>query len=201
MISAMNELTMIRQQLIERALPLAPLPVELERIRQAAVTILLREQHSAAELLIIKRAEHPNDPWSGHLALPGGRADATDAHLIATAARETWEEVGISLTMEEHYIGRLETHLPVNPRLPQIEITPLIAVAPNEMTLQLSYEVAEAFWMPVRALQASGLSETYRFRHQNTILKYPAYPSPHGAIWGITQRILTEFLGLLENEK
>jgi len=201
MIYVMNELTMIRQQLTERALPLEPLPVELERIRQAAVTILLREQNSAAELLIIKRAEHPNDPWSGHLALPGGRADATDAHLIATAARETWEEVGISLTMEEHYIGRLETLLPVNPRLPQIEITPLIAVAPNEMTLQLSYEVAEAFWIPVRALQASGLSETYRFRHQDTILKYPAYPSPHGAIWGITQRILTEFLGLLENEK
>lgn len=201
MIYVMNELTMIRQQLTERALPLEPLPVELERIRQAAVTILLREQNSAAELLIIKRAEHPNDPWSGHLALPGGRADATDAHLIATAARETWEEVGISLTMEEHYIGRLETLLPVNPRLPQIEITPLIAVAPNEITLQLSYEVAEAFWMPVRALQASGLSETYRFRHQDTILKYPAYPSPHGAIWGITQRILTEFLGLLENEK
>lgn len=201
MIYVMNELTMIRQQLTERALPLELLPVELERIRQAAVTILLREQNSVAELLIIKRAEHPNDPWSGHLALPGGRADATDAHLIATAARETWEEVGISLTLEEHYIGRLETLLPVNPRLPQIEITPLIAVAPNEMTLQLSYEVAEAFWMPVRVLQASGLSETYRFRHQDTILKYPAYPSPHGAIWGITQRILTEFLGLLENEK
>ena len=197
MICAMNEFTLIRQRLTERALPLEPLPIELDRIRQAAVTILLREQNSLVELLIIKRAEHPNDPWSGHLALPGGRAETVDAHLIETAARETWEEVGIPLSIEEHFIGRLETLLPVNPRLPQIEITPLIAVAPNELTLQLSYEVAEAFWMPVRALQASGLSETYRFRHQDTILKYPAYPSPGGPIWGITQRILTEFLGLL----
>ncbi len=198
MISAMNELTMIRQQLTARALPLEPLPIELERIRQAAVTILLRENNRAAELLMIKRAEHPHDPWSGHLALPGGRADATDAHLIATAARETWEEVGINLTIEEHFVGRLETLLPGNPRLPQIEITPLIAVAPTEVSLQLSEEVAAAFWWPVRALQESGLSEVYRFRHGDAILKYPAYPSSHGAIWGITQRILTEFLSLLK---
>jgi 8-oxo-dGTP pyrophosphatase MutT (NUDIX family) len=197
MIRAMNELTLMRQQLTARALPLAPLPIELERIRQAAVTILLREHDETAELLIIKRAEHPNDPWSGHLALPGGRADASDAHLIETAARETWEEVGIRLTIEDHYIGRLETLLPGNPRLPQIEITPLIAVAPTELSLQLSEEVAAAFWMPVRALQETGMSETYRFRHGETIMKFPAYPSPHGAIWGITQRILTEFLDLL----
>jgi 8-oxo-dGTP pyrophosphatase MutT (NUDIX family) len=194
----MKELPWIQQQLAARALPLTPLPVELDRIRQAAVTILLREAHDAAELLIIKRAEHPHDPWSGHLALPGGRADATDAHLIATAARETWEEVGIQLRLEEHFIGRLETLLPGNPRLPQIEIAPLIAVAPTEVSLQLSEEVAEAFWWPVRALQENGLSEVYRFRHNETILKYPAYPSPGGPIWGITQRILTEFLGLLE---
>ncbi len=194
----MNHFALLRQQLTARALPPEPLPIELDRIRQAAVTILLREQNHVAELLIIKRAEHPRDPWSGHLALPGGRAEAQDAHLIATAARETWEEVGIKLAIEEHFVGRLETLLPGNPRLPQIEITPLIAVAPMELSLELSDEVAAAFWLPVRDLQQAGLSEVYRFRHGDAILKYPAYPSPHGAIWGITQRILTEFLGLLE---
>jgi 8-oxo-dGTP pyrophosphatase MutT (NUDIX family) len=194
----MKELSWIQQQLAARALPLTPLPVEFDRIRQAAVTILLRDAHDAAELLIIKRAEYPHDPWSGHLALPGGRADATDAHLLATAVREMREEVGIELEPEAHFIGRLETLLPGNPRLPQIEIAPLIAVAPTEVSLQLSEEVAEAFWWPVRALQENGLSEVYRFQHNETILKYPAYPSPGGPIWGITQRILTEFLGLLE---
>lgn len=194
----MNEFALLCQQLTERALPLEPLPIELDRIRQAAVTILLREQHNTAELLIIKRAEHPRDPWSGHLALPGGRAEAQDAHLIATAARETWEEVGIKLAMEEHYIGRLETLIPNNPRLPNIEISPLIAIAPAEFSLELSEEVAAAFWLPVRALQTTGLSEIYPFNYSKIIVKYPAYPSPQGLIWGITQRILTEFLGLLE---
>ena len=194
----MNEFALLCQQLTERALPLEPLPIELERIRQAAVTILLREQHGSTELLIIKRAEHPRDPWSGQLALPGGRAEAQDAHLIATAARETWEEVGIKLTMEEHYIGRLETLTPNNPRLPQIEITPLIAIAPAKFSLELSEEVAAAFWLPVRTLQTTGLSEIYPFNYGKMIVKYPAYPSPQGLIWGITQRILTDFLKLLE---
>ena len=194
----MNEFALLCQQLNERALPLEPLPIELNRIRQAAVTILLREQNSTAELLIIKRAEHPRDPWSGHLALPGGRAEAQDTHLIATAARETWEEVGINLVVEEHFIGRLETLIPNNPRLPQIEITPLIAVVPAEFSLELSEEVAAAFWLPVRTLQMNGLSEIYPFNYDKIIVKYPAYPSPQGLIWGITQRILTEFLRLLD---
>ncbi len=194
----MNEFALLRQQIAARALPLEPLPIELNRIRQAAVTILLREQNDTAELLIIKRAEHPRDPWSGHLALPGGRAEPIDANLIATAARETWEEVGIELSADQHFIGRLATLLPNNPRLPQIEISPLIAIAPAEFSLELSEEVAAAFWLPVRTLQTAGLSEMHPFNYDKITVKYPAYPSPQGLIWGITQRILTEFLGLLD---
>lgn len=195
----MNTLAEVVRQLNTSALPLEPLPVESERIKQAAVTILLREEQGIPEILIIQRAERPGDPWSGHLALPGGRADAEDANLIFTAARETWEEVGIPLVAEEHFIGRLQTLLPKNARLPQIEITPLIALAPAEIELRLNEEVAAAFWLPIHELQAGGLSDIYRMPLGETIIKYPAYPSPNGPIWGITERILTEFLGLLSN--
>lgn len=193
----MNEFQLLRQQLTARALPLKQVQIEFHRVRQAAVTILLREEQGGAEILIIKRAERPGDPWSGHLALPGGRADASDANLIATAARETWEEVGIQLATETHFIGRLETLLPRNPRLPEIEIAPLIAVAPEGFVLQLNAEVAAAFWLPVQNLQTAGLSDVYRLSLGEAIIKYPAYPSPHGPIWGITERILTDFLRLL----
>lgn len=196
--SELSDFHSICVQLRQRALPAEPLQIEPERIRQAAVTLLLREAAEAAELMIIKRAEHPGDPWSGHLALPGGRADATDAHLIATAARETLEEVGIRLSLEESFIGRLATLAPRNPQLPQIEITPLIALAPPELSLQLSEEVAEAFWMPVRQLKETGLSAVYHWQLGDLTLKRPAYPSPHGPIWGITERILTEFLALFD---
>lgn len=193
----MNDFQHICQRLTLQALPLDPPPIELHRIRQAAVTILLREAPGAAELLIIKRAERADDHWSGHLALPGGRADATDANLVTTAARETWEEVGIQLQEPTDFLGRLPTLVPGNPRLPQIEIAPFIAVASSAVQLTLNDEVASAFWLPVRDLQETGLSETYRFPYGDAILKYPAYPSPQGLIWGITQRILTDFLDLL----
>ncbi len=185
-------------QLTTRSLPLDQLSIETDRVKQAAVTLLLRETHQAAEILIIKRAERLGDPWSGHLALPGGRADATDANLMVTAARETREEVGIVLDNDEHFIGRLETLLPQSPRLPQIEISPLIAVAPQSTALILNHEVADAFWWPVQTLLETGLSEIYRFPLGNSIIKYPAYPSTHGLIWGITERILTDFLKLLQ---
>ena len=47
-----------------------------------------------AELFFIRRAEHPQDRWS-RIAFPGGRRDPDDASLLATAIRETREEVGI----------------------------------------------------------------------------------------------------------
>lgn len=195
-----QSLHLLRAQLSARALPLENLLLELDRVRQAAVTLLLRDGAAGAEILMIKRAEFPGDPWSGHLALPGGRADAEDADLIATAAREMREEVGIHLSTEKSFLGRLETLTPKNPQLPQIEITPLIAFAPAEISLQLSEEVETAFWLPLESLQMAGLSDVYRYPHQNTIIKYPAYPSPHGPIWGITKHILENFLRLLANE-
>lgn len=196
--SASSDFQSICARLSERALPLVALPVEPERIRQAAVTLLLRDADATAELLIIKRAEHPGDPWSGHLALPGGRADLTDAHLIETAARETLEEVGISLSVPDSFIGRLETLAPASPRLPQIEITPLIALAPPEFSLAFSAEVDGAFWLPVRRLKETGLAAEYHWQLGELTIRRPAYPSPRGPIWGITERILTEFFTLLD---
>ena len=192
------QLSAIIAQLSQRAFPLENLSIEIERVRQAAVTVLLRENQRGPEILMIKRADYPNDPWSGHLALPGGRADAEDEHLLATAAREMWEEVGIRLNPENNFIGRLTMFTPQNPNLPVIEITPFVAVAPDEFSMQFSAEVAAAFWLPVRELEQNGQADFYRLRYQETIIKYPAYPSPQGPIWGITARILNEFLALLK---
>ncbi len=198
----MNEFNMIRRQLAERLTPPHTLRIEPERVRQAAVTLILRETTGAAEALIIKRAEFEGDPWSGHLALPGGRAEAQDEDLLATAVRETREEIGVELLDatgdRARFIGQLPLIAPRNPGLPQIEITPLVALAPAELTLQLSNEVETAFWVSVPQLKREGASATYFWRYQDVIVKRPAYPTDNGLIWGITERILTNFLELLD---
>jgi len=52
------------------------------------------------ELLFMQRAEHPKDPWSGHIAFPGGAVEPEDSHTLDTAIRETHEELGFLLSTE-----------------------------------------------------------------------------------------------------
>jgi len=194
----MGDFQAIRRQLERRLATPRRLPIERDRVPQAAVSLILSEAQGAARALIIKRAERPGDHWSGHLALPGGRAQDEDADLIATAARETYEEVGIDLLDGGEFIGQLEILVPTNRRLPRLEITPFVAIAPPEFTLRLNGEVARAFWISVADLKRVGRSSFFSMPENGVINKWPAYPSEGGPIWGITERILTNFLALLD---
>src|SRR5258706_13265424 len=83
---------------------------DLEQARRAAVALVLSPSLAdapALSLLLVRRAERDGDPWSGHMALPGGHAHPSDVDLLHTARRETLEEVGIDLTDAE-LLGRLD---------------------------------------------------------------------------------------------
>ena len=175
-------------------------------LRRAAVALVLRGGTEGAELLVIKRSEAERDHWSGHLALPGGRVEPEDENLLATALRETFEEVGIDLRAGGEVLARLGTVRPQSPYAPRVSVTPFVVAAPPEYDagrtevkqLTLSEEVAAAFWAPVEALKRGGHSGVFRMTFAGVEREWPAYPSQHGLIWGITERILTEFLSLVE---
>jgi 8-oxo-dGTP pyrophosphatase MutT (NUDIX family) len=194
----MNDCEMVRRLLEQRLETPRHIPIERDRVPQAAVSLILSEAQGSAQALIIKRAERPGDHWSGHLALPGGRAQNEDADLIATAARETYEEVGIDLLEGGEFIGQLEILALTNLRLPRLEITPFVAIAPPRFTLNLNSEVASAFWISIADLKREGRSSFFSMPLDDVINKWPAYPSQGGPIWGITERILTNFLSLLD---
>src|SRR3954470_6793340 len=144
-----------------------------DAVRRAAVALVLRRNLSEAEMLVIKRSVSERDHWSGHLALPGGRVEAGDASLLATATRETFEEVGINLEAGGEVLGRLGVVEPKSPLVPRVSVAPFVAVAPavyhvrrdGDVTpppLVLSEEVAAAFWVPVSALKEGGRSEVFK---------------------------------------
>jgi len=70
---------------------------------RAAVAIVVREGTDGPQVLLIRRADHPGDAWSGHMAFPGGREDPQDENLLATAIRETLEEVGLDPASQDRY--------------------------------------------------------------------------------------------------
>jgi 8-oxo-dGTP pyrophosphatase MutT (NUDIX family) len=171
---------------------------EEEGVRKAAVALIFRlGKGDALELLFIKRAEYEGDPWSGQIAFPGGRMEAGDASLVETAIRETREETGIDLKSEGMMIGTLDDLRPRTVLLPPIVVRPCLALLDRDEPLRLSSEVALAFWLPLAALAraeswhddtvvARGIQINARvFRHEEHV------------IWGMTERILAQLLGLL----
>ncbi len=172
--------------------------IAAESIPQAAVALILRETAGVPELLVIQRAENPRDHWSGHLALPGGRVEVKDESLIATAAREVEEEVGIELSIANHFVGQLRAISPSSPSLPPIRVTPFVVIAPRAFELRLSCEVGAAFWTSIVALKQTGRSVTKTLSFGETVYQWPAYPSERGPIWGITERIISDFLSYLD---
>ena len=181
-------------------------PAHDEGVTHAAVMLLLRPARvqagsggAAVEILFIKRAQRDGDPWSGHLALPGGRAEESDITLRDVAIREAAEEVGIDARNGGSLLGRLPTLRPMSVRLPSISVTPFVAVVPADVEARTQpEEVEEAFWMLLATLKGTGRAATVRWPTPEGAREFPAFPSPKGPIWGITERILSGFLALVE---
>ncbi|MEO8622541.1 MAG: CoA pyrophosphatase, partial [bacterium] len=103
-------------------------------VRLAAILLVLRAREDGEpELLMIKRAEAKGDPWSGHIACPGGRMEPTDRNLEVTAVRETWEETGIDVTRDGRILGQLDDLSPRSPLLPPIIIRPFVAIVRSDV--------------------------------------------------------------------
>ena len=117
------------------------------RTRQAAVAIVLRERDAETEMLFIKRAEKPGDPWSGHMAFPGGHREAGDVDLRAAAVRETHEEIGLDISSAT-MLGELPQQRPMSVRSNML-VAPFVFEIEGHPTLTLNHEVAATVWTPL----------------------------------------------------
>lgn len=160
----------------------------------AAVAVVLRDGVEP-ELLMIRRAESEGDPWSGQMALPGGRWDPVDPSLLDTAIRETQEETGVSLAEFGTPLGRLEGMIPATRRLPAITIFPFVFGVPADTEAQVSsHEVQEVLWVPLATLldpETAGFVEIPLGEGKTG--EFPCWRVRGRVIWGLTYRILTNF--------
>jgi 8-oxo-dGTP pyrophosphatase MutT (NUDIX family) len=165
-------------------------------VRPAAIALVIRAGDTGHhELLMIKRAEAERDPWSGHIACPGGRMEPGDADLAETAIRETREETGVDLARDGRILGTLDDISPRTPALPPIIIRPFVAAVRPDVSIVPSDEVAEAFWVPLSALRetsawGTGLVQIRGMAaREERVFRHGEY-----TVWGLTHRALSQLL-------
>jgi 8-oxo-dGTP pyrophosphatase MutT (NUDIX family) len=178
-------LDQLRARLLDPSAPAVDDPTLL----WAAVAVVLVRDPEA--LLLIRRSEREGDPWSGHMALPGGRRHPGDVDLMTTAIRETQEEVGIRLEARG-LIGCLEDVIPRTPVLPPIAVRPFVFVLASPPALSLSPEVAGTRWIGLPELLNPSIYNSIRLNIRGENREFPAYRfDDEAVVWGMTERILS----------
>ena len=144
-------------------------------------------------ILLIRRAERLDDPWSGQVGLPGGRRADRDRGLLDTAIRETAEEVGIDLA-PAHRLGVLDDVAPRTPTLPPVAVRPYVFGVEGRPLIRLNPEVASAHWVELAELCRPGVSCEATVIVRGAPLLVPAYMIEGLTVWGMTERILVSLL-------
>lgn len=172
-----------------------PILLEAAGRSPAAVAMILGPGDSGLEVLFIERAAHPQDPWSGNLAFPGGRRDPGDPSLQSAAERETREEIGLGLD-ETSLLGRLDDI--IGAYLPVL-VAGFVYSLPEQPRLRLNHEVRRSLWFPLAELANP-------VRHVSSRLEWHGHPrqvrgirleSGAPLLWGITYRLVIQFLDRL----
>ena len=183
------------QAAVVRAGREAPLAGGPER---AAVAVIVRDGVAGAEVLLIRRAERANDPWSGHIGLPGGRWEPVDRSLADTAIRETLEEVGLDLAKSAAPLGPLPTIPAVGRGLKKrLTITPYVFSTSEGQSCRLNEEVDAVLWVPLEALADPSYAATVDHETNGQVRRLPAWTVGGHVVWGLTYAMLRSLLSLL----
>ena len=186
----------IRSRLAARPHAALPHPAT----RHAAVAAVLRYEPEP-EVLLIRRTERPGDPWSGHMAFPGGRRDAGDPDLAATAVRETREEVGVDLAASAEALGRLDEFQALGRGAPvDLAIVPFVFALHARVVVTPNAEVAEAMWAPVGPMLRGEVAAVRPYVWNGREMQLPAFRVAGHLVWGLTYRMLETLFEALSGE-
>lgn len=162
--------------------------------RPDAAVAIVHTRSTPESVLLMRRSERPDDSWSGHWSLPGGRCDVADTSLVDTALRELEEECGIRLTEND-----LESALPhtVARRKagPFLTVAPFVFRVEGEMPTTLDVrEAVESLWIPLDHLRDPARHSLRVVPGRPREMLFPAIALNGTPLWGFTYRLLGDWL-------
>ena len=162
--------------------------------QNAAVSIVISSSsENEKEIVLIKRPEYDGH-HSGQVSFPGGKEEHEDRSLLATAMRETYEEIGLRLS-EDNYLGDLSPlFIPVS----RFMVYPYIFTwqAPGDFTLDPN-EVDYIIPFQLKKLIDVNLIKYTRLQISEQTIPTPYFAIGKEIVWGATAMILSEFVDIL----
>jgi 8-oxo-dGTP pyrophosphatase MutT (NUDIX family) len=175
-----------------------------QRERANASVLLPLVMRDELMVLLTQRTLHLTT-HAGQIAFPGGKADAEDADEVATALRETYEEVGLAPEFV-HVIGMLPHYITGT----HFVISPVVGLVEPDFQLNINaHEVSLAFEVPLAFLMNPANHNEHAFEWQGAqrrwfSMPYPAQTAADSTedpldhfIWGATAGMLRNFYRFL----
>lgn len=158
--------------------------------RQAAVLLPLYQSEAGPHLILTKRTEEV-PTHKGQIGFPGGGFEEGDADLLATALRETEEEIGLK-PGDVEIIGTLDDTVTVTSRH---VVRPFVGFVPHPYPYRLDpFEIERLIHLPILPLLlgAPFREEIWERDGQPVVVYFYEYDGD--TIWGLTARILKQFV-------
>ncbi len=172
-----------------------------DRALARAAVLLPLVQRDELMVLLTRRTDHLHD-HPGQVSFPGGRVEDSDADDVATALRESREEIGLD-ARHIQVLGQLPSYTTGS----GFVVTPVVSLVDPGFTLALdAFEVAEAFEVPLSFLMTPAHHRWHAVEHEGARREFLSMPwDGKGAdggprrffIWGATAAMLRNFYRFL----
>jgi len=167
---------------------------DLNEIEHPSAAVALVVTHKEPSILLVRRADHVSDPWSGQWAFPGGKVDESDSNLLATCQREVLEECGYKLS-DDHYKRALPISKAGRKQKHSIIVAPFLWEIPERVELNLDEtEIASACWLDMTFISDPDNHDKGVIAPEYDKREFPYMRLGDTPLWGFTYMVLMNYL-------